>query len=97
MKFSAMHIANQKCSFYIFTVGNLQDIFMEHDPYLISWWFDTYSVFLAIATNYPSDLRLVLLSRATFDQHLPIWLIITNSETKIMCIKELIIQLSSSF
>ncbi len=31
MKFSAMHITNQKSSFDIFTVGNLQNIFMEHD------------------------------------------------------------------
>ncbi len=30
----AMH--NQKISFDIFTVGNLQNIFMEHDLYLIS-------------------------------------------------------------
>ncbi len=36
MKFSAMHINNQKLSFDIFTVGNLQNIFMEHDLYLIS-------------------------------------------------------------
>ncbi len=35
MKF-LMHITNQKCSFDIFTVGNLQNIFMEHDLYLIS-------------------------------------------------------------
>ncbi len=32
----ALHITNQKLSFYIFTVGNLQNIFMEHDLYLIS-------------------------------------------------------------
>ncbi len=31
MKFLAMHIANQKFSFDIFTVRNLQNIFMEHD------------------------------------------------------------------
>ncbi len=31
MKFLAMHITNQKLSFNIFTVGNLQNIFMEHD------------------------------------------------------------------
>ncbi len=31
MKFLAMHITNQKFNFYIFTVGNLQNIFMEHD------------------------------------------------------------------
>ncbi len=39
MKFLAMHISeitNQKLSFDIFTVGNLQNIFMEHDLYLIS-------------------------------------------------------------
>ncbi len=30
-KFLAMHITNQKLSFDIFTVGNLQNIFMEHD------------------------------------------------------------------
>ncbi len=31
MKFLAMHITNQKLSFDIFTVGNVQNIFMEHD------------------------------------------------------------------
>ncbi len=31
-----MHITNQKLSFIIFTVGNVQNIFMEHDLYLIS-------------------------------------------------------------
>ncbi len=36
MKFLAMHIANQNWSFDIFTVGHLQNIFMEHDLYLIS-------------------------------------------------------------
>ncbi len=36
MKFLAMHITNQKLSFDKFTVGNLQNIFMEHDLYLIS-------------------------------------------------------------
>ncbi len=34
MKFLAIHITNQ--SFDIFTVGHLQNIFMEHDLYLIS-------------------------------------------------------------
>ncbi len=32
----AMHITCQQLSFDIFTVGNLQNIFMEHDLYLIS-------------------------------------------------------------
>ncbi len=36
MKFLAMHITNQKLSFDIFMVGNLQNIFMEHNLYLIS-------------------------------------------------------------
>ncbi len=36
MKFLAMHITNQKLSLDIFTVGHLQNIFMEHDLYLIS-------------------------------------------------------------
>ncbi len=36
MKFLAIHITNQKLSFDIFTVRNLQNIFMEHDLYLIS-------------------------------------------------------------
>ncbi len=35
MKFLAMHINNQKLSFGIFMVGKLQNIFMEHDLYLI--------------------------------------------------------------
>ncbi len=36
MKLLAMHITKQKLSFDIFTVRNLQNIFMEHDLYLIS-------------------------------------------------------------
>ncbi len=36
MTFLAMHITNKKLSFDIFTVGNLQNIFMEHDLYLMS-------------------------------------------------------------
>ncbi len=39
MKFLAMHITNQKLSFDIFTVGHLQNIFMEHDLYFISYRF----------------------------------------------------------
>ncbi len=31
MKFLAMHITNQKNGFYIFTVENVLNIFMEHD------------------------------------------------------------------
>ncbi len=36
IKFLAMHITYLKLSFDIFMVGNLQNIFMEHDLYLIS-------------------------------------------------------------
>ncbi len=36
MKFLAVHITNQKLSFDIFTVGNLLNIFMEHDLNLIT-------------------------------------------------------------
>ncbi len=36
IKFLAMHITNKKLSFEKFTVGNLQNIFMEHDLCLIS-------------------------------------------------------------
>ncbi len=60
MKFLAMHITNQKLSFDIFTVGNLQNIFMEHDQYPNDFWlkrkiynFDPYNVLLSIATNIP--------------------------------------------
>ncbi len=35
MKFLVKHITNLKLSFDIFTVENLQNIFMEHDLYLI--------------------------------------------------------------
>ncbi len=56
-----MHITNQKLSFDIFTVGNLLNIFMEHDlNILIDFWhkrkmdnFDSYNVLLSIATNIP--------------------------------------------
>ncbi len=34
--FLALHIINQKLSLDIFTVGHLQNIFMEYDLYLIS-------------------------------------------------------------
>ncbi len=36
IKFLAMHITNQTLRFYIFTVINWLNIFMEHDLYLIS-------------------------------------------------------------
>ncbi len=36
IKFTAMHVTNQKLSFDIFMVENLHYIFMEHDLYIIS-------------------------------------------------------------
>ncbi len=36
IKFLAMHITDQKLRFDIFTVGNVLNILMEHDLYVIS-------------------------------------------------------------
>ncbi len=36
MKFLAMHIVYKKMYLYIFTIGNLLNIFKEHDLYLMS-------------------------------------------------------------
>ncbi len=36
IKFLAMYITKQKLCFDVFTVGHLQNNFMEHDLYLIS-------------------------------------------------------------
>ncbi len=64
MKFLAMHITDQKLRFDIFTVGILQNIFMEHTWCSNDFWhkrkinnFDPYNVFLAIATNIPQWLK----------------------------------------
>ncbi len=51
MKFLAIYIHNKKLSVDIFTIGSLQNIFMEHDLYLISDNFDPYNLLFAIATN----------------------------------------------
>ncbi len=51
MKSLAMHITNQKLRFFI---GNLQNIFMEHDLYLILM---TFNVLLAITTNITMLIR----------------------------------------
>ncbi len=49
-----MHITNQKLSFYIFTVGNVLNDFMEHDFNILMIFVikeKCIIVFLAIATN----------------------------------------------
>ncbi len=61
MKFLSMHINNQKLSFYIFVVGNVLNIFMEHNLNILMIFgiklkmynFDPYNVLLAITTNIP--------------------------------------------
>ncbi len=60
MKSLAMHITNQKLSFDIFTVDNLQNTFMEHDLNILMIFgikekqiILTHNVLLAIATNIP--------------------------------------------
>ncbi len=63
MKFLAMH--NQKLSFDIFTVGNFQNIFIEHLYLGLMIFgikekndnFDPYDVLLATATNIPVLLK----------------------------------------
>ncbi len=60
-----MHITNQKLSFNIFTVGHLQNIFMEHDLYLMIFGIKksiimTYTMYCWLLLQiYPSDLKLV--------------------------------------
>ncbi len=50
IKFLAMHITNQKLRFEIFTIGNVQSIFMERDLFFRKiYHFDPYNVLLAIA------------------------------------------------
>ncbi len=60
MKFLAMHINNHKFGFDIFMIGNVLNIFMEHDLNILMIFgitkmynFEPYNVLLAIATNIP--------------------------------------------
>ncbi len=66
MNFLAMHITNQKLSFGMFIVGNVSNIFMEHDLSSYSNNFDPHNVLLAITTSIVVQLMTALWSRVTY-------------------------------
>ncbi len=79
MKFLAMHITNQKLSFDIFTVGNLLNIFMEHDLNILmifvikeKWIILSHSMYCWLLLQiYLCYLWLLLCCRDTYEQTPP--------------------------
>ncbi len=71
IKFLAMHITNQKLSFDIFTVINLQNIFMEYINILMIFGIKEKRIILThcwlMLQIYPSDLTLLSCSRITYN------------------------------
>ncbi len=54
MKSLAMHITNKKLCFDIFTVGNVQNIFMEHDLNILMI-FDIKEKFIIVTLNHKTS------------------------------------------
>ncbi len=66
MKFIAMHITNKKISFDIFMVGNVQNIFMEHDLSILMIFGLKEKCIILTHTMHKCCLWLVLCCRDTY-------------------------------
>ncbi len=66
MKFLAMHVTNPQLRFDVFTVGNLQNIFMEHELCLNSNDFWHYKWIILTHTVYCTSVNRCFLAK-TFD------------------------------